>query len=152
MPKDNRSKITRKAKAAAAPVYTASQLREAGEETVQNHRRAPTTRKAYNSQVLAARKFLIEFVEREVESWDGEHTDSSAPDLAEKTSASTSDESLDDQPWLDPDFLKAFDDAPNKHSPEALYMYLAERCVAEELSKSTADSVCAAFRDLWEET
>ncbi len=53
-------------------------------------------------------------------------------------------------PWTDPLFLKAFDDTPNKYSPEALELFIASKCVNEGCKISTAESICAAFRKLWE--
>ncbi|KAK7054271.1 hypothetical protein R3P38DRAFT_2501152 [Favolaschia claudopus] len=45
---------------------------------------------------------------------------------------------------------KAFTGPPNKHSVYAVEMYLTQKCVVEDLGKSTADGIHGAMADYWD--
>jgi hypothetical protein len=47
-------------------------------------------------------------------------------------------------------FVRAFDDTPNEHSPEALSLYIHVKCVDQGCKKSTAEQIHAAFKAMWE--
>lgn len=52
---------------------------------------------------------------------------------------------------LDLDELaKAFDNPPNRYSAVALEKFLVEKCLHENLGKSTWDGIHAAFKRLWD--
>ncbi|KAJ7027695.1 hypothetical protein C8F04DRAFT_1212340 [Mycena alexandri] len=46
---------------------------------------------------------------------------------------------------------KAFDGSPNKHSVYALELYMTQKCVVENLGKSTAEGIHGAFAKYWDE-
>ncbi|KAJ7027994.1 hypothetical protein C8F04DRAFT_1212262 [Mycena alexandri] len=53
---------------------------------------------------------------------------------------------------IDIDLLaKAFEGSPNKHSVYALELYMTQKCVVENLGKSTAEGIHGAFAKYWDE-
>ncbi|KAH7903885.1 hypothetical protein BJ138DRAFT_1107296 [Hygrophoropsis aurantiaca] len=91
------------------------------------HLKASTTTKQYGEYVQRGRTFLKTLVE------------------AKQTTASCAAEHGD----LD-EFSKAFDDAPNRFSSEALELFLVEKCLNRGLGNSTAWGVLSAYKALWD--
>ncbi|KLO13156.1 hypothetical protein SCHPADRAFT_904458 [Schizopora paradoxa] len=144
MPKDRRSRSTRgKAKAAVGPASAMATLQKTRDDTVSQHRHAPTTRASYNGYVARARAFLAVYCK-------GDGSDELANQQSESQPSDVDVPA--DKPWLDPLFKHAFDDTPNKYSPEAVELFITHKCVNEGCKKSTADSICAALKKLWEES
>ncbi len=143
MPKDGRSTASRgRAKATVGPASSLATLQKARDDTVKQHRHAAKTRAAYNGYVARARGFLKVYCKDvSVESSTGSPPQQpNGGDLAA------------DKPWLDPLFKHAFDNTPNKFSPEATELFITHKCINEGCKKSTADSICAALRKLWDES
>lgn len=143
MPKDKRSTATRgKAKAAVGPASSMASLQKARDDTVKQHRHAAKTRASYDGYVARARAFLAGYCK---DSSTESATNATAQQPGETHFAA-------DKPWLDPLFKHAFDNIPNKHSPEATELFITHKCINEGCKKSTADSICAALRKLWDES
>lgn len=55
------------------------------------------------------------------------------------------------EPYMDLDKLaKAFDNPPNEYSAMVLEKFIVEKCLHENLGKSTYDGIHAAFKRLWD--
>ena len=52
---------------------------------------------------------------------------------------------INEETEMDPDFILAFDGSPHKCTPVALSMFLAHKCFNEDLGRSTASAIHAAF-------
>ncbi|KAJ7205193.1 hypothetical protein GGX14DRAFT_368123 [Mycena pura] len=93
---------------------------------------APRTKSAYNGYVARGLKILADIV-------------------ADRRQEEKRDPSVKED-GIDVDVLAtAFDGPPNKHSVHALGLYLAQKCVVEELGRSTAEGIQGAFAKLWDQ-
>lgn len=144
MPKDKRSNTKGQAKVATGPQLrsTLESLQKASASTVKDHRHSKNTRIAYDGYITRGRGFLMFYC------------DADGNIVVQQSSSETAGMLGEDyaKPWLDPLFPKAFDDKPNKYSPEALDLFITSKCVNEGCKKSTAESICASFRKLWDES
>ena len=54
-----------------------------------------------------------------------------------------------DDIYADPEFKKAFSGKPNKHSHQALSLFISFKCFHENLGKGTGEQIHAAFKKHW---
>lgn len=114
---------SKSAKATASPSHAPTN-RAAVDRIITTNLKAPATRKTYAGTVERGREWLASHVAVAVV------PPGSPPDYLEILS-------------------RSFDDVPNMLSPEAVAMHLVEKCEVQGKSKSTADAINAAFKDLW---
>jgi hypothetical protein len=129
MPKATKSK----AKQAVPSDYPS--LVQARKKTTSEHLRAANTNAAYQRHIDASRKWIAEARLR----W-------SAPTRAPDSPATT----YEVPPQEIQEVTRGFEEVPNQYSPEALAIYITQKCVEEECKISTADQVRAAWKALWD--
>jgi hypothetical protein len=56
-----------------------------------------------------------------------------------------------DSVYEDPEFRKAFDQTPNRHSDKALALFISYKCFHQNLKQSTGEGIHAAFKKYWEQ-
>ncbi|PCH33911.1 hypothetical protein WOLCODRAFT_160449 [Wolfiporia cocos MD-104 SS10] len=99
---------------------------------------APNTAAAYASYVRQGRRFLADFV----------GTKRSALEAGQAAGAAAQDDGGEDVDY--DELVRAFEGAPNRYSAMALELFLVEKCVNQNLGRSTGDGIHAGFKTYWE--
>ena len=116
----------KKTKPATANLETLKKTKESG---LTEFGHAKRTTSAYTRYIDRGKEFLAEIVAQRRESGEGGIC----------------------KQGIDTDVLaRAFETPPNKHSAAALELFLVQKCFTENLGKSTAQGIHAAFTDYWD--
>jgi hypothetical protein len=118
--------VKKKTKIAAASMTALQKTKQSG---LTEFGRARRTTNAYTRYVDRGRDFLAEIIAQRRDAGEGETCEQGI-----KTAV----------------LAKAFENPPNMYSATALELYLVQKCFTENLGKSTAQGIHAAFADYWD--
>lgn len=112
-------------------------LRESGKRANLNSRGTQTN---YGGQIARGREWLESHFAGEVDS-------STLPEGIDDRISNL--EPNPDDIYADPEFKEAFAGRPNKHSHQALSLFISFKCFHENLKKTTGEQIHAAFKKHW---
>ena len=124
--------------------YSLEDIAKGREEIIRRHIYAEATRSNYDGHVSRGQDFLQKICKLHQNGNDLEA-------LRGKDAINGSDSNIAGSPTHDPLFRHAFDETPNEFSPEALEMFLTQKCFNEGKGKSTAEGIYAAFKKYWDQ-
>ncbi|KAJ7435010.1 hypothetical protein B0H11DRAFT_1937995 [Mycena galericulata] len=151
--------------ASSTSLKSIDELRKCG---LTKHSKAANTTRKYTESVAAARKWLkastgntsTQGKKKEIKSGepaedsdcsdDGEDEGGGGPDLISPDVEGGDGDNPDDSFTFDsPEYQRALDDTPNKHSPKVLSLFLAYKIFHQGRKIGTADTSRAAYKELW---
>lgn len=119
-------------KTSPSPKQTCETLKNLKDTSQKKYFKADNTTKKYSEYIVRGRKWLMDF------------------DEGKNNWGTNSADNAEDQTSTNPDnFLRAFDDFPNEHSPKALTLFLTQKIFQDNRGIATANGVYSAFKGLW---
>ncbi|KAG2351498.1 hypothetical protein BDR07DRAFT_1501225 [Suillus spraguei] len=117
------------------------------EQGVKTHLQASNMRTNYAGHVHRGREWLASHFESSTvsETQGDEIIEHSLVPLV-----TTAEIHADNDVYEDPAFKDAFENIPNRCSDKALALYMSLKGFHENLSKTTIESICSAFKKMWE--
>ncbi|KAI4526175.1 hypothetical protein K525DRAFT_189781 [Schizophyllum commune Loenen D] len=125
-PTKSKSRRTKKSGADGTTASSIAELRRARDKGVEQYGKAKNTQTNYKGYIRRCKGFLAQVV-------------------ANRRQLQVKDD-------MDTDVLElALDKPPNKHSAEALEMFITQKCLAEDCTRSTSEGAQAAWKRYWDE-
>ncbi|KAF8956169.1 hypothetical protein BDZ97DRAFT_1708433 [Flammula alnicola] len=129
-----------KSSTACQPSKSYAEARKGVSETIRQHGKSQNTTGNYEGYVRRGKEFLAMFA-NEGEAANGDIDDGDGDRGAESPD--------DADNGMDPCFREAFDGPPIKCTPIAIAMFMGYKCIDENLGKSTASGIQAAFLEYY---
>ena len=124
--------------------YSLEELEKGRREIIQKHIYSDNTRAKYDGNVGRGREFLERICNLNQNKFEiGQREDDATAFPAEYTGFSSS--------MSDPLFRLAFTGCPNQYSPDALEMFMTQKCFTKKKSKSMAEEIYFAFKQYWDQ-
>jgi hypothetical protein len=153
-PKAAQKKAGRRRRGSAAPKTALADIQKCKEHGIETHLQASKTRANYAGHVRRGREWLASHFDsdkltRSTSAGSEAYEDGGLPVL-KPLQLHTSLAAEDNDVYNDPAFKDAFDRIPNRCSDKALALFMSLKGFHENLSKTTVESIRAAFKKLWE--